>query len=202
MLSAAILSGGAARRFNGRDKGALIINGRSILERQLVVLGSLTDDIMIVGRDPSWLTHPPCRYRVVFDRFADCGPLAGLDAALAEAVHQLVVIVACDMPYITAPLLGRLAALAAGDDVDAAVPRTTRGDHPLCAAYTQRCRPVVLRRLTERGLAMKDLLKDLRVLTLDEQELRQFGAPQHLLANVNTPDDYASLREPSGEHTR
>jgi molybdopterin-guanine dinucleotide biosynthesis protein A len=201
MLSAAILSGGAARRFNGRDKGALVIDGRSILERQLVVLGSLTDDIMVVGRDPSWLTRPPSHYRVVFDRFADRGPLGGLDAALAEAVHPLVVIVACDMPYITAPLLGRLAALAASD-VDAAVPRTTRGDHPLCAAYTQGCRPVVLRRLTERKLAMKDLLRDLRVGRLDEQELRQFGAPQHLLANVNTPEDYASLREPSGEHTR
>jgi molybdopterin-guanine dinucleotide biosynthesis protein A len=36
--SAAILAGGRASRFGGRDKSALIVNGRTILDRQLSAL--------------------------------------------------------------------------------------------------------------------------------------------------------------------
>ena len=52
MPSAAILAGGHARRFGGRDKSALVV-GPTILERQLPVLAGLADDIMIVGHNVS-----------------------------------------------------------------------------------------------------------------------------------------------------
>ena len=48
-LSAAILAGGQARRFGGRDKGALLVDGRSIRDRQIAELATLTSDILIVG---------------------------------------------------------------------------------------------------------------------------------------------------------
>ena len=38
MQSAAILAGGDARRFGGRDKSALVVDGRTILERQIAEL--------------------------------------------------------------------------------------------------------------------------------------------------------------------
>lgn len=202
MPSAAILSGGRARRFSGRDKGGLIVDGRSIVERQLDALAPVADDIMIVGREPE-LGTAGARFRVVADRLAEQGPLGGLDAALAEAVHPVVILLACDMPYVTAPLLGWLAALVSGTpQVDAAVPHTSQGDHPLCAAYTRACQAAVAKRLREGPRAMKDLLRDLRVRRIDEIELRQFGIPQQLLANVNTPEDYASVQGPSAGHTR
>ena len=47
--SAAILAGGQATRFGGRDKSALLVDGRTILDRQLAALAPLTDDLMIVG---------------------------------------------------------------------------------------------------------------------------------------------------------
>jgi len=202
MPSAAILSGGRARRFSGCDKSGLRVDGRTILERQIDALRPVADDIMIVGREPvEGLAMTGCR--VIADRFPEQGPLGGLETALAEATHPVVVLLACDMPYVTASLLGRLADIAADTTrVDAAVPHTSLGDHPLCAAYTRGCQDAVSRRLREGARAMKDLLRDLRVRRIDESELRQFGIPQHLLANVNTPEDYASLQGPSGGHTR
>jgi molybdopterin-guanine dinucleotide biosynthesis protein A len=47
--SAAILAGGLATRFGGRDKGALLVDGRAILDRQIAELAPLTTDLLIVG---------------------------------------------------------------------------------------------------------------------------------------------------------
>ena len=45
MTSAAILAGGRARRFGGRDKSALLVGGRTILERQIDALDGVVDRI-------------------------------------------------------------------------------------------------------------------------------------------------------------
>ncbi|PYQ85779.1 MAG: molybdenum cofactor guanylyltransferase, partial [Acidobacteria bacterium] len=49
--SAAILAGGAATRFGGRDKSALTIGGRTILERQIEVLSLVADEVLVVRED-------------------------------------------------------------------------------------------------------------------------------------------------------
>jgi molybdopterin-guanine dinucleotide biosynthesis protein A len=191
MPSVAILAGGRARRFDGRDKSALVVGGRTILERQLAELAALSDDIMIVGgREPSGGDAGRTRValaRAVPDRTPGCGPLSGLDAALAAARHAVVVLVACDMPFVTAALCRRLTDLTA--TADAVVPRTERGYHPLCAAYTARCRPAVERRLAARQLKLVDLLHDLLVRPIDGAELASLGGDR-LLVNVNTAADY------------
>ena len=48
MASAAILAGGRASRFGGRDKSALVVGGRSILDRQVEELAQVADDVMLV----------------------------------------------------------------------------------------------------------------------------------------------------------
>jgi molybdopterin-guanine dinucleotide biosynthesis protein A len=189
--SAAILSGGVASRFGGRDKGALLIGDQSIRDRQIAELATLTDDILVVGHDGGRdgdLALPSPVIRLVPDRVAGCGPLGGLDAALAAARAETVIVVACDMPFVTRALLGHLASLV-GDE-DAAVPLDEHGPHPLCAAYARRCSAAVSRRLGEGRLAVGGLLHDLRVRIVRGPELASFGDPRHLLANVNTADEY------------
>jgi molybdenum cofactor guanylyltransferase len=188
VASAAILAGGRARRFEGRDKGALLVGGRRILDRQIDELRQLTDDILLVGGDQT--EEAPTGLRRVPDRVPDAGPLGGLDAALAAARDDQVILVACDMPFITARFLERLVALS--DSVDAVVPRTERGYHPLCAVYRRSCHPAVSRRLAERRLKMVELCEDLRVHVVDREHVVLFGG-ERLLANVNTPDELRDL---------
>jgi molybdopterin-guanine dinucleotide biosynthesis protein A len=199
MPSAAILTGGRAGRFQGRDKSALRVQGRTILEHLVEVLDPLSPDIMLVGRAdvPEGLSS---RVRAVEDRIPGRGPLGGLDTALAEAVHSPLILVACDMPFVTSTLLDRLTVLASG--VDAAVPLTSRGLHPLCAVYNPVCRPTVAYQLAAGRLAMKELLSRLRIRMLEEADMRDLGDPDRLLANVNTPGEYASLAEPPGDHNK
>ena len=189
MPSAAILAGGRASRFGGRDKGALAVGGRSIRERQIAELARISDDILIVGGVPG--ARHGGMAREVADRVEGAGPLGGLDAALAAAHHERLVLLACDMPFVTAELLAHLLTLAA--EADAVVPRTERGYHPLCAAYTRACQPAVVRRLADRHLALVGLFEDVRVRVVPCEELKAFGDPNRLFANVNTLADYDAL---------
>ena len=191
MPSAAILAGGRATRFGGCDKSRLRLDGHSILEHQLAELGKLTDDLMLVvgARDAATVAPPPLR--VVADRVPDCGPLGGLDAALAAARHDALVVVACDMPFVTASLLEHLLALTA--EADAVVPRTERGYHPLCAAYTRACQPAIAAHLEARRLRMTDFFEEVRVRVVSAAELDALGDRHRLLANVNTPAEYDAI---------
>lgn len=188
MASVAILNGGRARRFDGRDKSAIVVEGRTILERQLDQAAALTDDILLVGATSASADR---RLRAVVDRQPECGPLGGLDAALAAARDEQVVLLAGDMPFVSADFLRHLLAHAEG--VDAVVPRTERGYHPLCAVYMRRCRAAVAARLAHRDLKMLDLLNWLQVHTIDRDEIAQFGNAARLLANVNTAADLNDL---------
>lgn len=182
LLTAAILAGGRATRFGGRDKSALPVGGRSILDRQIAELRLLTDDILIVGGAAA------SGARAVPDLVAGCGPLGGLHAALIQARGGATVVVACDMPYISAPLLRYLAALTS--DADAVVPRTEHGYHPLCAAYTRACLAPLTGRLADGRLKVSDLLADVRLRVVEAEELDAFGNHRQLLANVNSPAEY------------
>jgi molybdopterin-guanine dinucleotide biosynthesis protein A len=187
MASAAILVGGQARRFGGRDKSAFVVGGRTILSRQLDALSSLCDDTMIVG--PAAVARPGVR--VAFDRVAGAGPLAGVEAALAAARDEHVLVLACDMPFVTTAFLGYLLSLA--PDAEAIVPRTDRGYHPLCAVYSRACLDRVTRRLTKGQLALKGLLGDLQVQAVGRDAIARYGIAERLLANVNTPADFGEL---------
>jgi molybdopterin-guanine dinucleotide biosynthesis protein A len=186
MHSAAILAGGLATRFGGRDKSALVVDGRTILDRQIAELSLVTTDVLIVG---GRLRHASAR--AVTDRVPGCGPLGGLHAALIEARGDAVAVVACDMPYVTAPFVEYLLSLAG--EADIVVPLTERGYHPLCAVYSRACLDQVAVRLAERRLKMLELVADMRTRVVTAEDIARFGDRHQLLANVNTPTEYAGL---------
>jgi molybdopterin-guanine dinucleotide biosynthesis protein A len=198
VLSAAILNGGRATRYGGRDKGALVIStqgSRTIRDRQIAILSLVSDDVSIVGGDPPERGSLPAHVQWVPDQHPGLGPLAGIEAALRVARHELVAIVACDMPGVTAAFFTQLVALTA--DVDIVVPKTERGYHPLAAIYrAASCLPVVTARLAAGQRAVRTLftiVPGLRVREVTDAELAAIGDPRQLLANINTPADHETL---------
>ena len=189
MASAAILAGGQASRFGGRDKSALIVEGLPILDRQMAALSQVADEVMLVVGEQ--MPAPRADVRIVRDRVSASGPLGGLDAALAAARHDTLVLLACDMPFVTERLLRHLLALTPG--ADAVVPRTERGYHPLCAAYTRACQPAIAAHLARGQLRMVEFLADVRVRVVGGDELAALGDHHRLLANINTPAEYDGL---------
>ena len=189
-IAAAILAGGEARRFGGRDKSRLVVDGRTIIVRQLEVLQQVADEIFVVGpRDSRFADVDVAVYP---DLVAGCGALGGLHTALEVSAAGRVLVVACDLPFLDAAVLRRLCELAVGHD--AAWVRGPRGPEPLIACYQRDVRTVVADRLSRQLLKAADLADVLRIAWLEADELRALGANERILANLNTPDDYARVQ--------
>jgi molybdopterin-guanine dinucleotide biosynthesis protein A len=130
--AAVILTGGGAKRLGGSDKSALEHRGRTLLEHALAAVGEAAETV-VVGREVS--TRREGR-TVTFARESPPGggPLAGLAAGVAalERHHELVVVLAVDMPHVTGATVARL--LAAAEGVDAAWLTDARGRRQLAGA--------------------------------------------------------------------
>lgn len=186
----AILAGGQARRFGGRDKCRLIVQGRSIIGRQVELLQRLTDQVLVVGPDPARFADLPVT--VVGDVIAGAGALGGILTALESTSADRVLVVACDLPFLTEGLLRALLALA--ESGDGAWVETPRGPEPLVACYRQSARRSVRAAITTGRLKAADLGQHLRLRVLAGDALAAFGAPARLLDNLNTPEDYARVQ--------
>jgi molybdopterin-guanine dinucleotide biosynthesis protein A len=150
----------------------------------------LTPNILIVADDRSRFGGAPVP--VVEDRIAGAGALGGLYTALMEARTEQVLVIACDMPFVTAPFLARLAELGFG--VDAAIPCDSRGRHPLCASYMTRIAERLRSRIDAGELRIGETLAGLDIREIGPDELAPYDPYGRLLLNVNTPDDYAEAR--------
>ncbi|MBI1873062.1 MAG: molybdenum cofactor guanylyltransferase [Acidobacteria bacterium] len=186
--TAAILAGGAARRFGGRDKSSLIVAGQPILERQFAVLRQVAGSVVVVTNALERQAPPKCQ--VIGDVVRGSGALGGLLAALLNSTTPWTLALGCDMPFVTAPFLGYLCSLAEGGDVEAVVPRSADGLEPLCAAYSARALAVVRRQVESRSLKMTDLLAQLRVREIPASEVAPFDPRGTLFFNINSPRDY------------
>ena len=193
-LAAAILAGGRARRFGGRNKALVDVGGEPILTRQLRALARVSDDVVIVANDTD--PYRPFGVRVVPDRHPGAGPLAGIEAALADR-RARVVVLACDMPHVVADVLSLLAASAAGADIVAPVVKGRV--QPLCAIYGPRVLPVARRRIASGRLRASALVEEaetegLRARRVGEPELRRVDPELRTFANLNAPADAERLR--------
>lgn len=130
-FSGAILAGGRSLRM-GRDKAFLVQDGLTMVQRQAAVLRSVgCDEVLISGR--IGVDYAVAGTRVVYDPVDGAGPLAGLVAALTGARNDWVLVLAVDLPLITAGFIKRL--LAAGAGRTGAVPHGSHGYEPLAALY-------------------------------------------------------------------
>jgi molybdopterin-guanine dinucleotide biosynthesis protein A len=188
--AAAILAGGRATRLHGADKAGLIVGGRTILARLLDALAGLVDDVVLVGDHPAADAAGLPR---IPDLAAGLGPLAGIQAALHRpGSAECLLIVACDLPFLSRPFLAHLItrAVEARDAVDAVVPLSGDRLHPLCATYNRRVREAVDRRVASGALAVRGLLDEIRVEIVGPEVVATFDPSGAMLWNVNTPGEY------------
>lgn len=181
-LTALILAGGTSTRF-GADKARHRVAGRAMIGHVLDAVAAVADTVLLsVGAGGETFEEMPAAIRRVRDHYEDAGPLAGLHAGLLAAETPWLLVVACDMPFITTDVLHTLLD-ARSPDADAVVARTPDGrSHPLCACYHRRVLPTVEAHLAAGTLAMHALLDPLK-------NVRYVDLPAAPLRNVNRVSD-------------
>ena len=179
--AAAILAGGRARRYGGRIKAHLIVEGRRILDRQLEVLRLLFSDIALCANDPA--PYADTGLPVLPDATAGCGPLAGIASALAWTPRPRVFVVACDMPFLEAAAIELLLARAG----ELVVPVVGGRPEPLHAVYHRDLLARVQARLSAGRRRAAGLIDDARATLVDEPTLRAVDPELRFLVNLNEP---------------
>jgi len=190
-LAAAILTGGRASRMDGVRKATLTVGGAPIIERQLAVLRQVAAPVFQVT---SAQAPGEADLIVVRDAFPDHGALGGIYTAIVASPHERTLVVACDMPFLSAALLEHMA----GIDADLVIPRTTRGYEPLCAIYARPCAASIRERLTRGELEASRLPEGVRVAEVGPETLAAYDPDGLLFLNVNTPHDYERAKEVEG----
>ena len=189
MCTAAILAGGRGRRMGGQPKALLQVGDTRIIDRQLAVARAVTNRVAIVANDHE--LYEDLGVPIWTDLRPGLGPLGGILTALVNATTAVTLIIAGDMPFLTAGFLRHL--VESGRDVDVAIPRTPEGYQPLCAAYNQTCIGSIQRHLDAGILKVGDLLPAVSVRELGPDEMAPFDPNGTLFFNVNTPDDYTTV---------
>jgi molybdopterin-guanine dinucleotide biosynthesis protein A len=186
-----VLAGGRARRLDGRAKGLEHVGGRRIVDRVAHALRQVSDDLLLAATDPAaagWLPDA----RVVRDVVPDAGPLGGLHAAL-RTIEGGALVVAWDMPFVPASLLGELRAEGERTGAAAVVPeRDAEGRvEPLCAWYAERCAADAEAALAAGERAMGAFVARVGARRLPHSRVVDWGDPDRLFLNVNTADALA-----------
>jgi molybdopterin-guanine dinucleotide biosynthesis protein A len=192
-----VLAGGQSLRM-GRDKALLPWGEKTLLDHALGRLREAT------SRGAAILSGPERRYEdrgapVFPDGVAGAGALGGVLTGLERlpADAQGGLFLAVDLPLVPVALLRRLLERAE-PGIDAVVVFSPSGPEPLCAVYGRTCLEPVRRRVEAGELKMTSFWTEVCVHALYPEALADLGDPAGLFRNINTPEDYETMRGLAG----
>ena len=192
VLGGVVLTGGGAARLGGADKASIEVGGRTLLEHALAALAD-AGEVVVVGTDV------PTSRPVTFTREdpPGGGPAAGLLAGLRAFARRpdRVVVLAVDMPLVTAATVRRLRDASQSDGA-VLVDGSGHQQH-LCAVYSTEALERTARSATGElghGLAMRQLLTGLRLTGLP--------AAGDETQDLDTWEDLATLRRAFDQRDR
>src|SRR6266576_3361755 len=165
-----VLAGGDSRRM-GRPKAWLEVGDTVLLRYVVERLAPAFSEVMVSFAETEQMEHL-VPYRVVFDRKRSAGPLAGLEAGLMAARHDILFAVACDMPYVT-QATAQLA-VAAASNSDAAIARHDGLFEPVCGAYRKTALPAIVGALDAGNYTAHDVAQALDVTWLEGLDPAEF----------------------------
>jgi molybdenum cofactor guanylyltransferase len=183
-FTAVLFAGGRSTRM-GCDKAGLVLGGVPLWQRQLATLRALgPSELLISGPlDGPWRDAGA---ECIPDQTPGAGPLGALATILPRMRNQCAVVLAVDLPEMTAGFLRRLlTAASAGRGI---VPVLDDRFEPLAAIYPQALAPLAAQHLTAGRRPLQDFVREgIAAGWLEAHSVSE--ADRHLFRNVNTPAD-------------
>jgi len=186
-----VLAGGKSSRM-GTDKALVELAGRPLIARAVEKLRQICAEVHILSSNPELEVHAP----LIGDLHEDCGPIGGIEAALAHSRFDWNLMLPVDLPFMPAEFLR--------DWVERV---TARAD--ICAAYFEvggKPQPSVLMIRREAGPSIRasilqgqyKLLPALGETSLGSRvwvEVLHDADAERWFVNVNTPDELETARD-------
>lgn len=158
-----------------------------MIEHVLRRVEGLADELLITTNHPEDFDH--LGVRLVTDPYPGAGTLFGLQTALQAARGDLVLVVACDMPFIQPDVLTHMLGLTSG--VDVVIPRRGEFYEPMQAVYARHCLPAIGRALEAGEKRVVSFFPEVRVRAVEGDVLERLDPAGRSFFNVNTPEDFA-----------
>lgn len=182
-FDAIVLAGGTSQR-RGTDKTRLLVAGTTALDRVLDAVATARRRVVVgderpVSQPVVWTReHPP-----------GSGPAAGVAAALPHLRAPVAVLLAADLPYITAQTVRRLLAALPGREAVWLVDAEQRPQHLIAALTATALRQAVARRPSWADAAMHELLGPLDPAAVPARgdEAQDLDLPEPAVAAAKPP---------------
>lgn len=196
----------------GRDKALLEIGGRPLIEIALGVLRELGLTPRICGSRPDLAGFA----HVVPDNHPGCGPLGGIEAALAASGSDLNLFLPVDLPAIPPAFLRWMMDRAGETKAVATIPLLGGRAQPLCAVYSRGLLHGIHEALAAGEYKMMTAIRaaasslEERIDAFEVETLAAALIPdtwpadppvQEWFRNVNTPADYEQLHTEGAHRT-
>ena len=180
-----ILAGGKSSRM-GCDKSLLVLGGRTLLERAVELVKTVTPAVGIVGTPAKFSSFGP----VTNDVFPERGPLGGIHAALLSSPTDLNLVVAVDLPFLEPRFLTYLIKQAEVSQAVVTLARVAGHFQPLAAVYRKAFLAPAELALAGGRNKIDALFSEVSLRVVEERELTLGGYKHFMFSNLNTPQEW------------
>ena len=199
MLTIVIQAGGESRRM-GEDKALRTFLGRPLIERVIDRVQPLADELLVTTNTPE--KYEFLRLPLIPDLIPGRGALGGLYTAIQQAQHDLVAIVACDMPFVSLNLLAAQCNRLTEPTIDAVIPRTPDGTEPFHAVYRRAtCLPAIKTAIEADKWRVDAWFSKVKIHWISPQETALYDPQQLAYWNVNTPEEFKRAEKIAQENS-
>ncbi|RJQ51265.1 MAG: molybdenum cofactor guanylyltransferase [Desulfobacteraceae bacterium] len=181
-----ILAGGLNKRFSGKEKSFIEVDGKRIIDRLYDLFCTLFDEIIIVSNSPD--RYLEWDALIVTDLFDNRSALTGIHAGLYYSAFSHAFFSASDTPFLKKDLIETIVDRIE-PKLDVIVPQTLSGFEPLCAVYSKKTLPVVEKNIKENRFKIQSLFSVAHVERVPESQLRRVDPELASFININTPED-------------
>ena len=156
MIRGLVLAGGKSSRF-GSDKATAVYEGVRFLERAVSLLKELGLKPVVVTRKNA--NYPFIQCTLIQDKMPDLGPLGGIYTAMSIFRNTAFLVLTCDMPALTLPVLSELLAKHEARYPVTAYSTDDRGLQPFPGVYEPSLLGVVREQMKDGDLSMRGLFR-------------------------------------------
>lgn len=186
-ILAVIIAGGESRRLNGINKSFIVIDKKTIIQRQREVITKLFASTYTIAKAPLMPDIPN-----FVDDYQNIGPLGGIYTALKYILSDYIFVFSCDMPFLNENLILDMMKHIDNPRFDALVPKHTKGVEPLHAIYKKTILPIVENQIKNKNYKVSAFFDKINISYFDIETL---GYDNNCFFNINYPDDILKANE-------